>query len=61
MSKLIKCVTENFSTEEELTEVSNIFSETFPTKLAPRFLSSFVTTLKLAVRELSDRQKKTSA
>ena len=24
MSKLIKCVTENFSTEEELTEVTNV-------------------------------------
>ena len=27
MSKLIKCVTENFSTEEELTSVSEFFSQ----------------------------------
>ena len=61
MSKLIKCVTENFSTEEELTEVGDLSSQKFPTILTPRFLSSFVTTLKLAVKELSDRRKKISA
>ena len=62
MSKLIKCVTENFSTEEELTEVGvpwvflKLANQTFP-----RFRSSSVTTLKSAVKEPSDRRKKISA